>query len=106
MRGEPIEECRLPLQDSLPRFGEDEPLTAIDLGEFLHPAGPFGPFYREEIALDRGRVAIAFKGPSRDEFATWLADLTKRNELSRRPNPGLLLEFPLRRGEGVLAFGI
>src|SRR6266540_3627666 len=90
--------------DPAARFGEGEPLGAVDLGELAHRARARWPLEREGVAPHAGRVEVAFRGPGAHELAAGLsgaAELTGR--VGRRRDAKLLLKLAQGAGTRVLA---
>jgi hypothetical protein len=67
---EPIEKRRLAFQNTFSRVADGKPIPTVHLGNLNHATGARRPFHLAAIANHRGGVAIALKGPSRDNFPT------------------------------------
>src|SRR5205085_6564078 len=78
------------------------PAHAVDLGEFARFPRPGRPFQREDVASDRGRIAIALDRPRVDRFPAFLPDGRERDEVAFDSEPRFLEQLATRGHEWIL----
>jgi len=99
-----IDKAPLPRQNFFPRGRQRKPAGPIDFRKGLLLSGPGRPFHGEQIAFNRRRLAITFQRPSMNKLPARLPKGRQGHGLPRNVTTCLLVKFPSRRFEKILAF--
>src|SRR5579864_5962581 len=88
-RDQHVHDRYLAFDDLAHRLLRCEPAGTIGLRKLRHAPGFRWPLHREEIASERRKIEVAFKGPGRDDLPTRLRERAKRDEIALRLAAGL-----------------
>src|SRR5437016_396113 len=94
----------LPAKNLRHRTFRREPSGAVDFRKFRRLSRARRPLHRKQVASDRGRIAIGFNQPGRDDLSAWLLEVAQCNEIAVDAKARLLGKLALCRFEGRFAF--